>query len=440
MPENEEAAGDFRYDTGAAQVPWAAIGETLGKDDIMSIIRLLVRPQQDQVAYQAQLDQVEQALAGLLAVGERATKLSLGDTVKELEEKSRERLGCKYACFLTNATAGFEIAAKFANVGPGDEVIVPAITFISTGTIPLALGAKVVFADVDPRTVNMDPTDVARKITERTKMIIPVHIGGYPVDMDPVMELAEKHDLVVLEDAAHAFGGSYKGRATGTIGHFGAFSFHEVKNVNAVGEGGLLVTNTDWGEQLNQARFLGVNMARQIPNWLYDVEPLQGKYGPAVAGNHSATEIQAAVLLSQMERLDDIIAARAQVAAYLNERFSEVEGIITPPAGSDGTSTTWHLYLLRIDPEVVGADIQALKAKLTEYGVVQIPHFAPLYKFDLFKQFGYDHDEIAASCPQTEEVFNRRFTHLPLYPLTAEQVEKLADLVVRAVTDLKAGR
>ncbi len=213
MASDEKTVGDFRYDTGAAAVPWAAVGEAVGKADMLSVIRCLVRPGDDEAAYETKLAEVEQALDGLLDAGVLATKLTMGDIVKQLEEKCQEVLDCKYACFVTNATAGFEIATQFANIGPGDEVIVPAITFISSGTCALTRGAKIVFADVDPRTINIDPADVARKITDKTKMIIPVHIGGYPVDMDPIMELAEEHDLVVLEDAAHAFGGTYKGRA-----------------------------------------------------------------------------------------------------------------------------------------------------------------------------------------------------------------------------------
>jgi len=142
---------------------------------------------------------------------------------------------------------------------------VPSITFIATIAYPLAVGAQVVFADVDPRTINMDPADVARKVTDRTKMIIPVHIGGYPVDLDPIMELAERRGITVLEDAAHAFGARYKGRMVGTIGHFGAFSFHEVKNTTSLGEGGVLVTDTEYGNQFKQARFLGLDLSRQIP-------------------------------------------------------------------------------------------------------------------------------------------------------------------------------
>lgn len=435
MSEPESKPGDFRYNTGPTVVSWAAVGEAVRQEDLLSILRCLVRPGEDEAAYERALGCVAGDLEALLEVGSLTTKLSLGEQVAALEGAAQALLGCRYACFVTNATAGFEMAEQFANLGPSDEIILPAITFIATGAYPLARGAKVVFADVDPRTINMDPADVARKITPRTKMIVPVHIGGYPVDMDPIMALAEQHDLVVLEDAAHAFGGVYKGRMVGTIGHFGAFSFHEVKNINALGEGGLVVTNTEWGSQFPQARFCGVNMAKQIPNWLYDVDPLAGKYGPAVAGNHSSTEIQAAVLLSQMGRLEQIIAARRQVAEYLNRRLEGVPGLVLPMLDDEEITSTHHLYLLQVDPEVLGADSQVFKAKLAELGVTNIPHFAPLYHFNLFKQLGYDQAEIAASCPVAEEVFARRFTHLPLYPLTEEQVTRMGDLVEQAARE-----
>ncbi len=437
-----ERASDFRYSVGEAKVPWAAVGEHLNVDDIMAVVQFLAQAREEGDAeYEAAAAQAREAIAKMLAVGKPATKLTLGDRVKQVEAAAAEMLGCKYALFLTNATAGFRIAYKFAGLKPGDEVICPAITFISTILYPLSIGAKVVFADLDMRTINMDPEDVARKVSERTKMIVPVHIGGYPVDMDPIMEIARERGIMVLEDAAHAFGAWYKGRAVGTIGDFGAYSFHEVKNITAGGEGGILVTNDDkFGPQLSLARFVGLDLSKQIPNWLYDVVPLETAQGLGVPENDSVTELQAVILHSQMQRLEQIIAKRRERANYLNERFAEVEGLIPAPADTDEIKTTWHLYLLQIDPDVVGADVQALKKKLEAKGVTNIPHFAPLYKFELLQRLGYDHDAIAASCPKAEELFNRRFTHLPLYPLEDEQVEYMADAVIEAVEELKAGK
>jgi dTDP-4-amino-4,6-dideoxygalactose transaminase len=442
MERKAKQTSDFRYDTGAAQVPWAAVGENVNADDILRLIRFLVGPQAPQDATYAQrLEKVRKALQALFKAGKPVGKLTLGDRVKELEAWAADYLGAKYACFLTNATAGFEIAYKFAGLRPGDEVICPAITFIATIAYPLSIGARVVFADVDPRTINLDPADVARKITERTRVIIPVHIGGYPVDMAPIMELARPRGITVIEDAAHAFGATYRGRKVGTLGHLGAFSFHEVKNTTSLGEGGLLVTDLEAGARFAQARFLGIDPSRQIPDWLYDVVALPDlRGGFFAAGNHSATEAQAVALLSQFERLEGIIGARRQVAEYLNRRFSEVEGIVVPPLDAADTKSTHHLYLLQVDPQRAGGDIQALKQKLAARGVTQIPHFAPLYEFELLRQMGYSAEEGRRSCPNAEEVFRHRFTHLPLYGLTQEQVSYLADAVIESVRDMRQER
>ena len=433
---SEKKKSDFRYATGDAAVPWAAIGEHVWREDLMNIVRLLVKPGSDQATFDAALAGVEEAVGALCQAGQPVSKLSLGDTVKALEEEVADFLGCKYASFLTNATAGFQIAHQFADLGPGDEVIMPAITFIATGIYPPLVGAKIVFADVDPRTINMDPADVARKVTDKTKVIMPVHIGGYPVDMDPIMDIAEANDITVIEDAAHAFGGQYKGRMTGTIGHFGAFSFHEVKNINALGEGGIICTNTDFGEYFNQARFCGVDMSRQIENWLYDVLALPTKGGPQVPGNHSSTEIQAACLLGQMDRLEEVIRVRRERAEYLGERFASVPGLVPAPLDDENVKSTYHLYLLQVEPDALGGDIVEFKQRLADKGVTNIPHFAPLYHFTLYSQLGYDCDAIAASCPNAEDAFWNRFTHLPLYPLADEQVETMADLIIETAGEM----
>ena len=334
-----------------------------------------------------------------------------------------------------------EIAYKLAGIGPGDEIIMPAITFIATMAYPLSVGAKIVFADVDPETINLDPADVERKITSKTKMIVPVHLGGCPVDMDPIMELAAKHDIIVMEDAAHGMGGAYKGRKLGSIGHFGGFSLHEVKNINSFGEGGILLSNEDWaGPQFPGARFLGLDFSRKIKDWLYDISPLTDRYGkPQVALNHSATEIQALGLLLQMQRLDQIIAARKAAAEYMNSVLAQEEGILVEKADTDDTYSTHHLYLLRIDPEIVGGNIQQLSKKLAEKGLTNITHFGPMYRFKIMKDLGYDENAIAATCPVTEKMFYHSYTHLPLYPLTREQLEYQAHAVVEAVREMKQG-
>jgi len=437
MPETRPS--DFRYSTGRAKVPWAAVGENYNADDVIDIVKFLIQKTDDQ--YDAVIRRVESDIRELVKHGKPPGKLSLGDNVVKLEEKVNQFLGARYATFLTNATAGFEIGYRYANLEKGDEVIAPAITFIATISYPLAIGAKVVFADLDQRTINMDPADVERKITDKTKVIIPVHIGGWPVDMDPIMKLAEKHGTVVVEDAAHAFGSVYKGRMIGTIGHFGSFSFHEVKNITSFGEGGIITTSIDsFGDDLKKARFLGLDLSKKIPNWLYDVVALQGKYGPFAANNSSSTEIQAIGLMHQLVRIGQINAERKRVARYLNGRFKENDAIIPQLMDTDEIRSTYHLYLLQIDPEKAGGDIQTLKKKLEKRGITNIPHFAPLYKFDVVRRLGYDVKTITAGCPVAEEVFNRRFTHLPLYGLAREQVDYMADSILESVAEMQKGR
>ena len=434
----KKKASDFRYNTGETKVPWAAVGENYNAEDLMTIIRFMRKGKG--ADYEKAIAAVEKDVYALDKVAVPPAKLSLDVEVAKAENMCDEYLHTKGSTFLTNCTAGFEIACKYTGLKPGDEVIVPAITFAATMAYPLSIGCKLVFADVDPITLNMDPKDVAKKITDKTKMIIPVHIGGYPVDMDPVLELAKQHDIVVLEDAAHAFGGEYKHRKLGTIGDFGSFSFHEVKNITSFGEGGILCSNiTEFLPEMRRARFLGTDFTKHIKDWLYEVTSIQGKRGPFVATNFSTTEIQGLGLQLQIARNDQIMKARRDAAAYLNSRLEGCDALRVQDLGNDDIVPTFHLYQLQIDPEKAGGDVQLFKKKIGEKGVTQIAHFGPLYRFAILKDYGYDEDAIAATCPVCEEVFYRRFTHFPIYGLTKEQLAYMADSILEAVDEMKRG-
>lgn len=433
---------DFRYDTGDSAVPWRAVGEPVTSDDITRLVEFLIPPAAGKAeTYRKKLDEVRAAVDALVTEGEYAGKLSLGQNVKKLETELAGMLDVKHACFLASWTGGMEIALRLSGLRPGDEVIIPSNTFVATMLWPLSIGAKVVFADIDQRTVNVDPADVARKITPKTRAIMPVHIGGYPVDMDPIMALARKHDLTVIEDAAHAFGALYKGKKIGTIGDFGGYSFHEVKNITSLGEGGVLVSNHDLGEQFAKARFCGLDFTRQVKNWLYDVTALRDRFGKPVApSNYSVTEAQAVVLLNQLTRFDQILERRREAFRYLCQRFAEVPEIVLPAGDTDEIRSTHHLFLLQINPKMIRGDVQDLKAKLKGRGVTEIQHFAPMYKFEIIRELGYDQAAIAESCPNTEQVFCHKYTHLPLYGLTQRQLEYMADAVLAAVRELKDGK
>ena len=425
------------------RIPWTAVGEKVAAADLQAVIRFLLPPAAGlpPQRYEQRMTELGKALTGLAAVAGSAGNLTLGENVRELEAECRRRFKVKHACFLTNATAGFEIAHQLIGLKPDDEVIVPALTFISTMAYPLTVGAKIVIADVDPRTLNLDPADVARKITPRTRAIVPVHLGGYPVDMAPIMQLARRHGVYVIEDAAHAFGGSYRGRRLGTIGHFGAFSFHQVKNVTSFGEGGLLVSNLAVARQFPQCRFLGIDRARHAAGWIYDVVGTRTAAGTYVQpGNHSSTELQAIGLRCQLGRFPKILAQRRAAAAYLTRRFARIPGLLPQLLDTATSQGTYMLYQIQVDPAVLGADIQALKRKLTERGIQQVPNYVPLYEYRILRQLGYDRDALAASCPVAETAYRHRFTHLPIAGLNRATLKILADAVIESAGELKAGR
>jgi dTDP-4-amino-4,6-dideoxygalactose transaminase len=416
-------------DTRAA-IPWQAVGEPYTAEDVIEVVRFLI--QKNDERYDELAAAAERAIRELAAHGRPPAKLTLGERVAALERQVAGVLGVPNCVFLTNATAALEIAFRYANLARGDEVIVPAITFIATIAYPLAVGARVVFADVEPHTLNLDPRDVERKCSRRTRVIVPVHLGGRPVDMDPLLELARRRGILVVEDAAHAFGARYKGRQAGTLGQFGAFSFHEKKNVNSFGEGGVLVTSLPVGEKLRQARFLGVDSSRKPEGWIYDVVALEGERGPFAAGNASSTEIQAVGLSLQLARMDRILAERRAAAEYLSRRLAASPALVPEAPDTPEFLSTHHLYLL----QTKGADAQKLKQGLAARGAANIPHFAPLYKFDLLRRLGYDPRFCARSCPVAEEAFLHRFTHLPLHGLPGERLAALADAVLEAAAEL----
>ena len=436
----KKTSSDFRYNTGAAKVPWAAVGENYNAADTYEFVKFLMQGRG--AKYNAALRDAKKAIEALAKVSVAPGKLSMGDKVAEVEKAIDRYLGVEEgsSLFVTNCTAALELGYRYAGVGPGDEVIVPTNTFIATVAYPLSVGAKLVFADIDPKTVNMDPKDVARKVTKKTKIIVPVHIGGYPCDMDAIMKIAKRHDIVVMEDAAHGFGGEYKGRKLGTIGHFGCFSMHEVKNCTSFGEGGVLVSNVKaYRAEARRARFLGVDFTSKIRNWLYDISLIRGKgkVRYQASNNASVTEIQAVALLQQLKRYPKILAERRREAAYMTKRLSGIPGIRPQLLGDRDHVPTFHLYQLQIDPKVVKGDVQVLKAKLEQRGVTNIPHFGPIYRFAASVGKGFDEKKIARTCPNTEYVFDKCYTHVPIYGLTTDQLDYMADAIIDSVREMR---
>lgn len=326
-----------------------------------------------------------------------------GSNVPEFEQKFASYVGAEYGICLTSGTTALEVALKAADVGHGDEVIVPPYTFMATASSVLMVNAVPVFADVDPETYNINPKEIEKAITERTKAIIPVHIGGCPADMDAIMDIAKKHNLIVIEDCAQAAAAEWKGQKVGIIGDMGCFSFQSSKNLCA-GEGGIITSNN---KELADKCWSYHNCGRVREGAWYEHHVL--------GANLRMTEWQAAILLAQMDRLDDQTKTRNDNALYLAEKLSEIEGIKTQKRDSRITSHAYHLFIFMYDANKFGGNprsrfLQALSAE----GIPCSPGYNPLYKDDLFKapiqecplSCGYYKGKIDYSkvyCPVTEK-------------------------------------
>jgi perosamine synthetase len=337
----------------------------------------------------------EEELQALLEVA-KLKKLRRAEAALEYERTIAEWFGVKHAIAVSSGTTALHIALAAFGIGPGDEVIVTPYTFVASDTCVLEQNAIPIFADVDPVHLTLDPEDVARRITPRTKAIIPVTITGTLVDMDPIMDLAEEHDLWVLEDACQSLGATYKGRLVGTIGHVGVFSTITGKITNT-GEGGFVITNdTDLFEKM----------------WGYQDFARKRSLGPASkyhwdlpTTNYRITNMQAAIGTQQIMRLDDMIAKRTENAEYLTEKLKDVPGLVLP-SGSPWGERVYFYYVVRIQPEVIGTDMLNFALALAAEGVYNekylsttrwmIPqHLEPLFT----KKAGYGGTKCPFECP-----------------------------------------
>ncbi len=357
--------------------------------------------------------------------------------VPEFEEKFAAYVGVKQGICVTNGTSALEIALRAADVSRGDEVIVPPYTFMATASAVLMANGIPVFADIDPDTYNIDPDAAEKAITERTKAIIPVHIGGCPADMDRIMEIARKHDLIVIEDCAQAHCAEWKGKRVGSIGDMGCFSFQSSKNLCA-GEGGIITANN---QELGDKCWSYHNCGRVKSGGWYDHRVL--------GSNFRMTGWQAAILLAQMERLDEQTEIRNRNGIYLSEKLSEIEGIKPAKRDERVTKHAYHLYVFRYDAEKFGGQprsrfLQALGAE----GIPCSSGYNPLYKHDLFKAsiqknpllYGYDKGDPDYSkiyCPVTEKACNEEGVWLTQNVLLGSQEDM--DDIVEAVKKVKDG-
>lgn len=341
--------------------------------------------------------------------------LTTGPKIAEFEQTVADYVGAKYAVAISNGTSALHAACFAAGIGPGDEVITTPLTFAASANCVLYCGGTPVFADVDPKTYNIDPEDIRRKITDRTKAIIAVHLAGQPCDMDAIHSIAREHGLIVIEDGAHALGSVYRGKRVGSLSDMTTFSFHPVKPITT-GEGGMIVTdNEEFYKKMVLFRSHGITrdasmMTRNDGPWFYQQFDL--------GYNYRITDIQCALGCSQMKKLDRFLARRKEIVARYNEAFADCDNIITPYQLSD-TESGWHLYIV----QVKNCDRRQVFETMREKGIGVNVHYIPVYMHPYYQEHGYEN----VHCANAEEIYSHIIS-LPLYPgLTSEQQDYVID-------------
>lgn len=365
----------------------------------------------------------------------RSGWLTTGEKTAELQRMFCERHEADYGVALSSGTAALHLALAGLNVGSGDEVITSPLTFCATVNAILHVGAKPVLADVLPNG-NIDPEEVRRAITPRTKAIIPVHYGGLACDMNAIWSIAAEHNLFVVEDAAHATGAAYGGRPIGssTPGAESAavaFSFYATKNITT-GEGGILTTsNKALAERVRSLSLHGIqkdawNRYRKGGSWEYSVAECGYKC--------NLSDLNAALGVAQMAQIDDFTAARRRIRKAYDDAFAEIPELETPPE-SEHSDHAWHLYVLRLSLSELDGDRADFANDLTEAGVGVSVHFIPIQMHPFYLQWS----DGAPCCPRSIALF-KRIISLPIFPSMTEQEIRHVVESVRAVTRTRRKR
>jgi dTDP-4-amino-4,6-dideoxygalactose transaminase len=351
--------------------------------------------------YQTIKHEVDAAIARVI---ERTTFI-LGPEVKAFESAFAEYLGARFCVAVNSGTAAIQLALMAGGVSAGDEVIVPAFSFFATAEAVSVLGATPVFVDIDPVSYTLDPEGVEKAITSRTKAVIPVHLYGQPADLDPIFALAERHNLMVVEDAAQAHGAKYKGRNVGALGQAGCFSFYPSKNLGAYGEGGAVVTNDE-------------GLARQLR--LLRDHGSTSKYAHKLVGyNYRMEEIQAAVLNVKLPHLDGWNNLRRKHATYYGDILRETRLVL--PTEMSYAHHVYHVYAIQSDRR------DELQSELTSAGIQTGVHYPiPIHLQEAYASLGYKVGDL----PVTERLCERVLS-LPMFAeLTEEQQSSIARLIV----------
>lgn len=358
---------------------------------------------------------------------------SCGKRVKQFEDKFAGFVGANYALAVTSNTTGLTLAGIAIGLELGDEVITTPLSWISTATAFSSLGAKIVFGDIDPRTLNLDPKSIEQKITSKTKAIVPVHLYGQCADMDGIMEIAKKHNLMVIEDCAHNPGGEYNGKKVGSIGDFGVFSFHQQKNMSTLGEGGLVtIKSKKHFENILSYRSLCCRIYGQSDKYLsIDEEeyPMGKEYWKLmfddIGYNYRMTDAQAAVGLVQLTKLDKMNARRIELATRLTEKLQGVKGLTLPYIDPKGKHV-FHLYMVQVEKEFPLNKQDFMWELYTNKGIKAWSHYMPIHLTQPYLKLGHKEGE----CPMAEAAF-KKYVTLPIHPrLTDEAIDYMAQCII----------
>lgn len=346
--------------------------------------------------------------------------LTQGPKVKEFEEAMADYCGTKYALAVSSGTAALHLAYLAAGIKNGDEIITTPLTFAATSNMAALCGAKPVFADIKSDTLNINPQEIEKRITSKTKVIAPVDFAGRPCDYDEILKIAKKRNLLVVEDACHSLGSKYKGKKVGSFADMTVLSFHPVKTITS-GEGGMILTNNEnFYEKLKILRHHGIIKRPENGPWYYEIENL--------GFNYRLTDFQSALGLSQLKKLDKFVRARKIIVKKYNEAFKDTREIIIPEEKND-TESARHIYAIQLRLELLKIGRREIFEELQKKGIGVQVHYVPLHLHPFYqREFGYKKGDF----PVAENYYNRAIT-LPLFP---KMTDKDIDRIIKTTKEI----
>jgi dTDP-4-amino-4,6-dideoxygalactose transaminase len=354
----------------------------------------------------------------------RSGWLTTGPRVREFETAFAKYVGSEYAVALSSCTAALHLALAAIGISEADEVIIPTMTFASTAEVVLYFQAQPVLVDCAPGSFHVDPQQIERAITSRTKAIIPVHYAGRACDMDAILDIAQRHGLKVVDDAAHALPALYHGKMVGTLADISCFSFYATKTITT-GEGGMITTaNREYAERIRMLSLHGISKDAwkrytAEGSWRYDILEMGYKY--------NLTDVQAAIGIAQLAKCDRMRSRRNALAARYNEALRELEAFKLPSV-PEGLSHAWHLYVIEVNSARLRIDRDRVIEELKLRGIGTSVHFIPLHLHTLYQQLGYRRGQF----PNAEE----RFQGAISLPLFAAMCDEESDRVIEALHDI----